>query len=127
MNRNVARGIDAQPHFVAANIDDRNDDVVADHDALVTVSRQNQHRWLLPQPARRSRSLTGLALLFAGGGSSKARGSQPSAGRPVKAIIQESGSFDVRLWTMDLGFGPLALREAFVLHTSTIGSTPCPK
>src|SRR5438093_11495180 len=48
MHGDVARGVDAQPHFVAADIDNRDDNVVADNDAFVTVSGQNQHRWLLP-------------------------------------------------------------------------------
>jgi hypothetical protein len=38
---NLARRLDAQPNLVAPDIDDRNDDVVADHDALITLSRQN--------------------------------------------------------------------------------------
>ena len=44
---NFRRGIDAQANFVAANIHDGDNNIVADHDAFIAVSRQNQHRWLL--------------------------------------------------------------------------------
>src|SRR5262245_8767566 len=52
VDRNVGGGVDAQPHFVAADIDNGYDDVVADHDAFVTVSRQDQHGGLLPLAGR---------------------------------------------------------------------------
>lgn len=37
------RSIDSETNFVAADIDDRDDDVVTDDDALVTLSRQHKH------------------------------------------------------------------------------------
>jgi hypothetical protein len=39
--------LNPQPHFVAADIHDRDYHVVANDDAFVTMSRQHQHRWLL--------------------------------------------------------------------------------
>jgi hypothetical protein len=56
MNRHVLRGLNAQADLVAANVDNRDHDVVADHDALVTVPRQNQHPWLLPHALSPSRA-----------------------------------------------------------------------
>jgi hypothetical protein len=44
---NILRRIDAQTDFVPANVDDRDNDIVPDHDAFVAVSRQNEHRLLL--------------------------------------------------------------------------------
>jgi hypothetical protein len=48
MHRDILGRINSQANFVAANIDDCHDDIVTDHDALVAVSGQDQHRWLLP-------------------------------------------------------------------------------
>ena len=56
-----------QPHFVAADIHDRDYHVVANDDAFVTMSRQHQHRWLLMSllkltpclPAERGASASG--------------------------------------------------------------------
>jgi hypothetical protein len=51
MDRNFRGSINSQPDFVATDIDDRNDNVVANHDAFVALSRQNEHRGLLPSTA----------------------------------------------------------------------------
>lgn len=48
MNRDLAGGVDPQSNLVSANINDRKYDVLADHDALVTLPRQDKHRQLLP-------------------------------------------------------------------------------
>src|SRR5204863_1263718 len=55
-------------HFVAANIDDGDNDVVANHDAFVTVSRQNQHRWLLPHDRQDARCARRVGCSRGGGG-----------------------------------------------------------
>src|ERR1700678_1850774 len=44
VHRNLGGGFDAQPDFIAADIDDRNDNIVADDDALVALAGQNKHR-----------------------------------------------------------------------------------
>ncbi len=36
-------GFDAKPDLIPSNVDDRNDHVVADHDAFVSVPRKDQH------------------------------------------------------------------------------------
>jgi|694.fasta_scaffold14690_9 hypothetical protein len=36
-------GFDAKPDLVPSDVDDRNDHVVADHDAFVSVPRKDQH------------------------------------------------------------------------------------
>src|SRR6185437_12379577 len=43
MDANFTGGVNAQAHFVAANIDDRNDDVVADDDGLIFLPREYEH------------------------------------------------------------------------------------
>jgi hypothetical protein len=43
VNGNRLGCVNSQPHFVASNINNRYDNVVADHDAFVTVSRKDQH------------------------------------------------------------------------------------
>src|SRR5262245_7321016 len=48
MHRDLGWGIDPQPHLVAADIDDRDDNVVANNDAFVSLSGENEHRGLLP-------------------------------------------------------------------------------
>src|SRR5262245_41370854 len=48
MHRNLGWGINSQPHLVAADIDDRDDNVVANNDAFVSLSGQDEHRGLLP-------------------------------------------------------------------------------
>ena len=40
---NVRRGVDAEPDLLAADVDDRDLDVVADHDRLVSLSGKHQH------------------------------------------------------------------------------------
>ena len=49
--RNFFRSFDAQFDLVASDIHDRDHDVIADDDALVSLSRQNQHRTLLGEAA----------------------------------------------------------------------------
>jgi hypothetical protein len=44
MDGYLRRGIDPKPNFVASNIHNGDDNVVTDNDALVTLSRQDQHR-----------------------------------------------------------------------------------
>jgi hypothetical protein len=43
-------GIYPQAHLVATDIDDRDDNVLANNDAFITLPGQNEHRWLLPWP-----------------------------------------------------------------------------
>ena len=38
VDRYLPWGLDSQPNLVAANIDNRHDNIVADHDALVALS-----------------------------------------------------------------------------------------
>src|SRR4051812_2875989 len=49
MNRDVGGGFNPQPNLVAADIHNGDNNVVANDDAFVTMSRQNQHFRLLPQ------------------------------------------------------------------------------
>src|SRR6185437_2757227 len=44
--------VNAQSHFIAADIDNRDNNVVADNDAFVALSRQDEHRGLLPSISR---------------------------------------------------------------------------
>src|SRR4051812_36624048 len=37
------RGIDAQSDFIAADVDDGDFDVIADHDCFISLTRQHQH------------------------------------------------------------------------------------
>jgi hypothetical protein len=48
VNWNARWGVNSQSNFVTSNIYNCDDNVVTDHDALVAMSRQNQHLWLLP-------------------------------------------------------------------------------
>ncbi len=48
MNGNILWRIDAQTNLVPSDIDDRYHNVIADDDALITVSGQNQHDNVLP-------------------------------------------------------------------------------
>jgi hypothetical protein len=43
VNRNRLRRVDSQANFVAADVHNRYDNIVADHDAFVSVSRKDQH------------------------------------------------------------------------------------
>src|SRR5690554_6695812 len=43
MDGDRLRCVDAEANFIATNVYDGHDDIVADHDALVTVSRKDQH------------------------------------------------------------------------------------
>ena len=43
VNRHVLGGVDPQPHLVATYIDHRDDDIVTDDNALVFLSRQDEH------------------------------------------------------------------------------------
>ena len=43
MDRHLAGRLDPQSHLVAANVDHRHNDLVADHDAFVALPRQDQH------------------------------------------------------------------------------------
>src|SRR5438034_9263812 len=44
MDAHLARGVDPQPHLVAADVHHGDFDVVADHDRLVALTGQNQHK-----------------------------------------------------------------------------------
>jgi hypothetical protein len=44
VNRDVLRGIDTESNLVSTNVDDGHNNVVSDHDALIAMSRQDQHR-----------------------------------------------------------------------------------
>jgi len=39
MYRDLLWGLNAQPHFITSNIDDGDDHVVADHNALIALPR----------------------------------------------------------------------------------------
>jgi hypothetical protein len=41
--------LDSQANLVAPNVDDRHHDVIANHDAFITLSGKDKHRWLLPK------------------------------------------------------------------------------
>ena len=43
VNRHFLRCFDPQADFVTTDLDDRNDDVLVDYDALVFLARQDQH------------------------------------------------------------------------------------
>src|SRR5690606_466459 len=43
MHSDRARGLDTDAHLVAAGLDDRDHDVVADHDALAGLTGEDQH------------------------------------------------------------------------------------
>jgi hypothetical protein len=43
MHGDVRRGLDSQTNLVASDVDHGNDDVVADHDAFVAMTGQNEH------------------------------------------------------------------------------------
>ena len=43
MDGDLLGGLNAQSHFVAANLDDDNRDVIVDDDAFVLLPRQHQH------------------------------------------------------------------------------------
>jgi hypothetical protein len=47
VHRDFLGGIDAQPNFVSTNIHNGDDYVISNHDAFVSMSRQDQHGWLL--------------------------------------------------------------------------------
>jgi hypothetical protein len=47
MDRNVVGGFDTKPHFIPTNVHDRDHNVVSDHDAFVSVSREHEHWRLL--------------------------------------------------------------------------------
>src|SRR3972149_5532611 len=57
MHRNLGGSLDTQPNLVAANIHNRDHDVVADDDAFIALSREDQHIRLLPRYARPDRVL----------------------------------------------------------------------
>jgi hypothetical protein len=44
--------VNAQSHFIAADIDNRDNNVVADNDAFVALSRQDEHRGVVPSISR---------------------------------------------------------------------------
>jgi hypothetical protein len=48
VDRDFRGGINAKAHFIAADIDNGDNNVVANDDAFVALSRQNKHRELLP-------------------------------------------------------------------------------
>ena len=43
VDRDILRSFNPKSHFIATNIDDRDDNVITDHDALVSMTRQHQH------------------------------------------------------------------------------------
>jgi hypothetical protein len=47
MNWDIVGGLDPKSNLVTAYIHDRYDNVVTDHDAFVSMSRQHQHERLL--------------------------------------------------------------------------------
>ncbi|MFN5227519.1 MAG: hypothetical protein ACK5FS_01520 [Planctomycetota bacterium] len=47
MDRNVVGGFDTKPHFIPTNVHDRDYNVVSDHDAFVSMSREHKHWRLL--------------------------------------------------------------------------------
>jgi hypothetical protein len=47
MDRNIVRGFDTKPHFITTNVHNRDDNVIADHDAFVSMSREHKHWRLL--------------------------------------------------------------------------------
>jgi hypothetical protein len=53
--RDFDRGRDPQSNLIAANIDDGDDDIIADDYALIAVSGQDQHRLRLLPPASEAR------------------------------------------------------------------------
>jgi hypothetical protein len=56
-------GLDAQSHFVAANLNNDNSDVVIDDNALVFLSGQYQHESIPSQKEALTRPHTGFAYL----------------------------------------------------------------
>src|SRR5437868_322093 len=103
MHRNIARSVDAQSHLVASNIDDRYHDVVADHDALVSMSRQNQHRWLLPLDRRGTEARRRISCFYGEG-------------------MKDEGRWVLSTWTFTLGAGPCtqALSVAFLAQNHPV-------
>lgn len=43
MHRDIGRCVDAQTHLVPANFNDRDDDIIANEDLLITLPCQAQH------------------------------------------------------------------------------------
>ena len=43
MDRNGLRGVDAQTDFVTPNVDDGHDDIIANHDAFISVAGKDEH------------------------------------------------------------------------------------
>jgi len=41
VDREIGRGVDAQANFVTANVDDDNDDIVAQSNSLILLPAQN--------------------------------------------------------------------------------------
>lgn len=52
VNRNISWCIDTKSYLIAAYINYRNNDVVADDDAFVSMSRKDQHYWIPFSAAR---------------------------------------------------------------------------
>ena len=48
MDRNVRGSLDAEANFVSANIHDRHDDVVANHNLFITFTGEDEHGQNLP-------------------------------------------------------------------------------
>src|SRR5690606_23375505 len=44
VDRHRSRGVDAEAHLVALDLEDRDDDLAADDDGLVAPSRQDEHQ-----------------------------------------------------------------------------------
>jgi hypothetical protein len=64
VNRDIVRGLDTKPHFVTADVHNRDDDVVPDHDAFVSMSRQHQHERLLFSLKAASSAARGYFLML---------------------------------------------------------------
>jgi hypothetical protein len=47
VNRNIVWGFDTKPHFIPTNVHDRYDNVITDHDAFVSMTREYKHWRLL--------------------------------------------------------------------------------
>jgi hypothetical protein len=47
VDRYVVWGFDTKPHFIPTDIHNRYDNVIADHDAFISMSREYQHLRLL--------------------------------------------------------------------------------
>jgi hypothetical protein len=47
VDRNIVWGFDTKPHFIPTNVHDRDNNIIADHDAFVSMTREYKHCRLL--------------------------------------------------------------------------------